>query len=57
MARWSLLTGQEKELLTVNHSSIREPVTESDYDSMVAVQSCTLAKLSHEIVDAIHVAS
>ena len=57
VARWSLLGGQEKKLLAVSRSSIREPVSGSDYAALVAAQSRALAKLSQEIVAAIHAAS
>ena len=57
VARWSILTGQDKMLLAVNRSSIREPVDGSDYSALVAAQSRALAVLSHEIVDAIKGAS
>ena len=57
VARWSLLGGQDSKLLTVSRSSIREPVTGSDYAAVVAAQSRALAKLSQEIVEAIHGAS
>ena len=56
VARWSILAGQDKELLAVSRSSIREPVTGSGYDALVTAQSRALAKLSHEIVEAIHAA-
>ena len=56
VARWSILAGQDKELLAVSRSSIREPVTGSDYAAVVAAQSRALAKLSQEIVAAIHAA-
>ena len=56
VARWSILAGQDKELLAVSRSSIREPVTGSGYDALVKAQSRALAKLSHEIVEAIHAA-
>ena len=54
VARWSIVGGKDKELLAVNRSSIREPVTGSGYDALVTAQSRALAKLSHEIVEAIH---
>ena len=56
VARWSVLAGQDRELLAVSRSSIREPVTGSGYDALVKAQSRALAKLSHEIVEAIHAA-
>jgi hypothetical protein len=52
-ARWSILTGQEKKLLKMNRSSIREPVGGVDYSALVAAQSRAIAKLSQEIVEAI----
>ncbi|MFY9708429.1 MAG: PqiC family protein, partial [Desulfobacterales bacterium] len=57
VARWSIVGGKDKELLAVSRSSIREPVTGSGYDALVMAQSRALAKLSHEIVEAIHAAS
>ncbi|MGB5422687.1 MAG: ABC-type transport auxiliary lipoprotein family protein, partial [Desulfobacterales bacterium] len=54
VARWSIVGGKDKELLAVNRSSIREPVTGSGYDALVTAQSRTLAKLSQKIVEAIH---
>jgi len=57
VARWSIIGGKDKELLAVSRSSIREPVTGSGYDALVTAQSRALAKLSHEIVEAIHAAS
>jgi uncharacterized lipoprotein YmbA len=54
VARWSILAGQDKELLAVSRFSIREPVSGLGYDVLVKVQSRALAKLSHEIVEAIH---
>lgn len=56
VARWSILTGQDKKLLAANRSSIREAVTDSDYAAVVAAQSRALARLSHEIVAAIQTA-
>jgi uncharacterized lipoprotein YmbA len=56
VARWSIVGGKDKELLEVGRSSIREPVTGSGYDALVTAQSRALAKLSHEIVEAIHAA-
>jgi uncharacterized protein len=57
VARWSIVGDKDKELLAVSRSSIREPVTRSGYDALVAAQSRALAKLSHEIVEAIQAAS
>jgi hypothetical protein len=56
VARWNIVGGKDKELLEVGRSSIREPVTGSGYDALVTAQSRALAKLSHEIVEAIHAA-
>ena len=56
VARWSIVGGKDREVLEVGRSSIREPVTGSDYDALVTAQSRALAKLSHEIVEAIHAA-
>ena len=57
VARWSIVGGNDKELLAVNRSSIREPVSGPDYNALVSAQSRALAKLSHEIVKAIQAAS
>jgi hypothetical protein len=56
VARWSIVGGKDREVLEVGRSSIREPVTGSGYDALVTAQSRALAKLSHEIVEAIHAA-
>jgi hypothetical protein len=55
-ARWSLFGGADKKLLKTNRSSIREPVSGTDYAALVAAQSRALAKFSQEIVEAIQVA-
>ena len=57
VARWSLLSGQDKKLLAASRSSIREPVEGSGHGAVVAAQSRALAKLSQEIVAAINEAS
>jgi uncharacterized lipoprotein YmbA len=57
VARWSFLGGPEKKPLAVNRSNIREPVNGPDYNALVSAQSRALAKLSHEIVEAIQAAS
>ena len=57
VTRWSILKGQDKELLAMNRSSIREPVTGSDYVALVAAESRAGAKLSQEIIGAIQAAS
>jgi uncharacterized lipoprotein YmbA len=51
--RWSIFKGPEKKLLKTSRSSIREPVTGTDYGDLVAAQSQALAKLSQEIASAI----
>jgi uncharacterized lipoprotein YmbA len=53
VARWSVFEGRENKLLSVNRSSIREPVQGPDYNALVAAESRALAKLSQEIVAAI----
>jgi uncharacterized lipoprotein YmbA len=52
-ARWSILKGSEKKLVKTMRSSIREPVTGTDYAALVAAQSQAVAKLSQEIAEAI----
>jgi uncharacterized lipoprotein YmbA len=54
VARWSVFDGQDKTLVGANRSSIREPVNAGGYAAVVAAQSRALAKLSREIVQAIH---
>jgi uncharacterized lipoprotein YmbA len=56
VARWSIVGGKDKEVLDVDRSSIREPVTGTDYNALVTAQSRALAKLGHEIVEAIQAA-
>ncbi len=51
--RWSIFKGPEKKLLKTSRSSIREPVTGTDYGDLVAAQSQALAKLCQEIAAAI----
>jgi uncharacterized protein len=51
--RWSIMGGPEKKLLKTNRSSIREPVSGSDYAALVAAQSRAVARLSQEIAEAI----
>jgi uncharacterized protein len=51
--RWSIIGGPDKKPLKTNRSSIREPVSGSDYGALVAAQSRAIAKLSYEIVEAI----
>jgi hypothetical protein len=57
VARWRLLSGEEKKVMTVKRSSIDESVRGNDYDALVAAQSRALARLSQEIAAAIHAAS
>jgi uncharacterized lipoprotein YmbA len=57
VARWRLLSGEEKQVITVKRSSIDESVRGNDYDALVAAQSRALARLSQEIAAAIHAAS
>jgi uncharacterized lipoprotein YmbA len=54
VARWRILAGQEKEVLTVRRSSISEAVRYPGYEALVAAQSRALAILSREIVEQIH---
>jgi hypothetical protein len=57
VARWRLLSGEEKQLMAVRRASIDESVRGNDYDALVAAQSRALARLSQEIAAAIHAAS
>jgi hypothetical protein len=54
VARWSLLSGEDKEVLATRRSSIEEMVNGSDFDALVAAQSRALAELSRQIAAAIH---
>jgi uncharacterized protein len=53
VARWSVFEGPDKKLLTMNRSSIREPVSGPGYTALVAAQSRAIAQLSQEIALAI----
>ncbi len=53
VARWSIFGGPEKKLLKVKRSSIREPVSGTDYAALVEAQSRAVARLSQEITRAI----
>jgi len=57
VARWSVLSGEEKKVIAMKRSSIDETVSGTDYDALVAAQSRALAKLCREIAVAIHAAS
>jgi uncharacterized lipoprotein YmbA len=57
VARWSIIDGQNNKLLTASRSSVREPVTGSDYAALVAAQSRVVGRLSREIVAVIQAAS
>jgi uncharacterized lipoprotein YmbA len=57
VARWRVLTGKKKNILTVRRSNVIEPVNRSGYEALVAAQSRALATLSREIVQAIQAAS
>ena len=57
MARWSILDGHEKKLLTMKRSDIREESGASGYEGLVAAQSRALGRLSHQIVEAIQAAA
>jgi uncharacterized lipoprotein YmbA len=52
-ARWSIVQGQDREILEVKRSSIQEPVEGGSYEDLVAAQSRALAKLSQEMADVI----
>jgi uncharacterized lipoprotein YmbA len=51
--RWSILAGPDKKLLKMNRSSIRQPVSGTDYAALVEAQSRAVAQLSQEIAEAI----
>ncbi len=53
IARWALLDGKERKLLSVRRSTIVEPSGGQGYEAMVAADSRALEKLSREIAEAI----
>ncbi len=53
IARWAILEGKEKKLVSVRKSSIVEPSGAQGYEAMVAADSRALEKLSREIAEAI----
>jgi uncharacterized lipoprotein YmbA len=53
VARWQILSGEDRNVLAVKRSSIAEAVSGDDYDALVAAQSRALARLSGEIAAAI----
>ena len=52
-ARWTLLSGDGRQVLVSKVSRIQEPITGSDVDAFVEAQSRALAQLSAEIAQAI----
>lgn len=56
VARWSLLTNEDKTVLAVKRTSITQAVRGDGYEELVAAQSQALAQLSREIADAIRAA-
>jgi uncharacterized lipoprotein YmbA len=53
IARWAILEGKDKKLLSVRKSTIVEPSGARGYEAMVAADSRALEKLSREIAEAI----
>jgi len=53
IARWAVLEGKEKKLVSVRKSTIIEPSGGQGYEAMVAADSRALEKLSREIAEAI----
>jgi hypothetical protein len=52
-ARWAILQGKDKKLVSVRKSTIIEPSGARGYEAMVAADSRALEKLSREIAEAI----
>jgi len=57
VARWSVLSGGENELITTKRTEIREKTSGSGYEAFVAAQSRALGKLSHDIAREIQAAA
>jgi hypothetical protein len=53
IARWAIVEGKEKKLVSVRKSTIIEPSGAKSYEAMVAADSRALEKLSREIAEAI----
>jgi len=53
IARWAILKGKEKQLVSLRRSTIIEPSGAQGYEAMVAADSRALEKLSREIAEAI----
>ena len=53
IARWAILEGKERKVLSVRKSTIIEPSGAKDYEAMVAADSRALEKLSREIAETI----
>jgi uncharacterized lipoprotein YmbA len=53
IARWAVLQGKEKKLMSVRKSTIVEPSGRKDYEAIVAADSRALEKLSREIAEVI----
>jgi hypothetical protein len=52
-ARWTLLSGENKQVLLVKHSTITRPTGGAGYEELVAAESGALEQLSREIAAAI----
>ena len=57
IARWSVLTGEENNLITTRRSDIREKTATNGYNAFVAAQSRALGRLSKDVVEVIHSAA
>ena len=55
IARWAILEGKERKLMSVRRSTIVEPSGAQGYEAMVAADSRALEKLSREIAEAIRI--
>jgi len=52
-ARWALTSGENKQVLSVKHSTITRPTGGAGYEDLVAAESGALEQLSREIAAAI----
>lgn len=57
ISRWTVLRGNDNELITTKRSDIHEQISGGGYQEFVAAQSRALARLSHEILEEIHAAT
>lgn len=57
IARWSVLKGEENNLITTRRSDIREKTAANGYQAFVAAQSRALGRLCNDVVEVIYSAA